>query len=140
MLKTTLDLLNYTLENTMIQGNQKNLQVVIDSLTGQKGIDHIRIIDPKGVIKYSSADEEIGSNVKNINSKLDINSIASRKMIQYKDDKYLSLSRNKILYRIESYDLSWYSYFTAYICGILVHISNLHKQTIAKTYQCNAGS
>lgn len=92
MLKTTLDLLNYTLENTMIQGNQKNLQVVIDSLTGQKGIDHIRIIDPKGIIKYSSANEEIGSNVKEIDHNIKISSLPDHKMMRYKDDKYLSFS------------------------------------------------
>ncbi|HSD64143.1 MAG TPA: HAMP domain-containing sensor histidine kinase [Ignavibacteriaceae bacterium] len=92
MLKTTLDLLNYTLENTMIEGDQKNLQGVIDSLVNQKGIDHIRIIDTKGIIKYSGLKKEIGNNVKEINYKFNIDSLTSLKMSQFKDNKYLAFS------------------------------------------------
>ncbi len=92
MLKTTLDLLNYTLENTMIQGDQKNLQEVIDSLTNQKGIDHIRIIDTKGIVKYSSAEKEIGSNIKNINYIFNEDSNKYLKKNQFKENKYLAFS------------------------------------------------
>lgn len=92
MLETTLDLLNYTLENTMIQGDQKYLQEVIDSLANRKGIDHIRIIDPKGIVKYTSVKKELGSETKIINRDLNPDSLSSHKISLLKEKMYSDFS------------------------------------------------
>src|SRR5512146_1848582 len=54
MLEATLDLLNYTIDNAMMRGDQKNIQALVEELGNRKGIDHIRILSPDGKVKYSS--------------------------------------------------------------------------------------
>ncbi len=92
MLETTLDLLNYTLENTMIQGNQKSLQEVVDSLTNRKGIDYIRIINPKGIVKYASAKNEIGSRIENFSNSVSSDSFLTAKISLLRNNIYRDFS------------------------------------------------
>jgi signal transduction histidine kinase len=92
MLETTIDLLNYTLENTMIQGKQKDLQEVIDSLSDRKGIDHIRIINTKGIVRFSSRKNEVGNDIKSISANLNLDSLSSGKISLLRDNIYHSFS------------------------------------------------
>lgn len=58
MLEATLDLLNYTIDNAMMRGEQKNIQALVEELGNRKGIDHIRILSTDGTVKYSSSNDK----------------------------------------------------------------------------------
>ncbi|MGA7836479.1 MAG: HAMP domain-containing sensor histidine kinase [Ignavibacteriaceae bacterium] len=59
MLETTLDVMHNGLYNEMMTGKKKNIQLVVDNLAKNDRIDHIRIINKKGIIKYASRKSEI---------------------------------------------------------------------------------
>ncbi len=88
MLEETLDLLNYALDNAMMQGEQKNVQELIENLSRRKGIDHIRIISPDGIIKFASAPNEVGEGLQNIHKNLNPGSPSSRRISLINDNEY----------------------------------------------------
>jgi len=65
MLETTLDVMHNGLYNEMMTGKKKNIQLVVDNLARNDRIDHIRIINKKGIIKYASRKSEINKPAKN---------------------------------------------------------------------------
>lgn len=66
MLETTLDVMHNGLYNAMMAGEKKNIQLVLDELAKNDRIDHIRIIDKKGIIKYASRKSEINKSTNEI--------------------------------------------------------------------------
>ncbi len=64
MLETTLDVVRYGLKYAMMSGKQKDLQTVINDISQQEGVQHIRIFDRKGIIKFASNHKEINKNIK----------------------------------------------------------------------------
>jgi signal transduction histidine kinase len=48
----------------MMSGKQKDLQAVINDISQQEGVYHIRIFDSNGIIKFASNHEEINKNIK----------------------------------------------------------------------------
>ena len=88
MLETTLDLLNFSIDNAMLQGNQKNIRAMIQDLGKRKGIDHIRIISPEGVVDYASDQEEVGSDLKSIHNNLSIDTLSSGRINLLHNNEY----------------------------------------------------
>ena len=88
MLEETLDLLNYSLDNAMMQGEQKNVQELIDNLGKRKGIDHIRIISPDGIVKFASAQKETGGGRQNVHDNLNPGSLSSGRISLINDNEY----------------------------------------------------
>lgn len=66
MLITTLDMLHYGLYHVMTIGEHKNVQGIVDGISLNNSIRHLRLFDHSGRILYSSNKEEIGKNVKKI--------------------------------------------------------------------------
>ncbi len=92
MLEATLDLMNYTMDNAMLQGNQKNIQLMVDDLGKRKGIDHVRIISPDGIIKFASSGKDIGKGLKSIHPDLNPDSLSSGRINLLNNNEYHSFS------------------------------------------------
>ena len=92
MLEATLDLMNYTLDNVMLQGNQKNIQSMVDDLGKRKGIDHIRIISPDGMVKFASARKDIGKGLQLIHLDINPDSLSSGRISLLNNNEYHSFS------------------------------------------------
>ncbi len=92
MLEATLDLMNYTLDNAMLQGNQKNIQTMVDDLGKRKGIDHIRIISPDGTIKFASSREDVGRGMQLIHPDLNPDSLSSGRITLLNNNEYHAFS------------------------------------------------
>ena len=63
MLNATTKLLKYELYNTMMQGDTKNIQEIVSTIGTLESVEHIRIFDDKGIIKYSSGTSEVGKDL-----------------------------------------------------------------------------
>jgi signal transduction histidine kinase len=66
MLESTIDVVNSCLRNAMLLGRQKHLPTILNNISKNKSVDHIRIIDEQGMIKYASNDSEIGQNIESL--------------------------------------------------------------------------
>ncbi|MFH1195990.1 MAG: HAMP domain-containing sensor histidine kinase [bacterium] len=63
MLETTIDMLDYGLENAMMIGQNKQVQQIIEKISLNRSIEHIRIFNVEGKILYSTFPDEVGKNV-----------------------------------------------------------------------------
>jgi signal transduction histidine kinase len=63
MIETNIDLLTDGLNNSMMIGDKKNVQKVVEQISSNKSIKHIRIIDKQGIIKYANHSGEIGKSI-----------------------------------------------------------------------------
>lgn len=63
MLQTTLNVVKNALYSEMLSGRKKQLQSLVNQLSINKNIDHIRIIESSGVILYATNMENIGKNI-----------------------------------------------------------------------------
>jgi signal transduction histidine kinase len=66
MLESTIDVVNNCLINAMRQGLQKNIQTILDNISKNESVDHIRLLKKDGQITYSSNHKEIGQNIGDI--------------------------------------------------------------------------
>jgi signal transduction histidine kinase len=66
MLESTLDVVNSCLRNAMLLGRQKNLPTILKNISKNRSVDHIRIIDLSGKIKYASNQSEVGKNIESL--------------------------------------------------------------------------
>jgi signal transduction histidine kinase len=89
MLESTLDVVNSYLRNAMLLGRQKNIPEILKNISKNKSVDHIRIIDKNGIIKYASNPLEIGKDITLINP-----NHLSRKVDQ--DQKDIKIENNRI--------------------------------------------
>lgn len=62
MLDTTLEMLRYGLRISMLS-QDKNVQAVVDSISSNEIVDHIRIFNSEGNVLYSSNHKEINKNL-----------------------------------------------------------------------------
>ena len=60
MIETAIDLLIDGLNNSMMIGDEKNIQNIVEKISKNKSIDHIRIFNQDGMVKYASDSTEIG--------------------------------------------------------------------------------
>ena len=88
MLDVTVDLLDYALVNAMMQGEQKKVEDVVYNLAQRKGIDHIRIIDTKGIVRFASDKNEMGNNISKIHANLFPDSLSSGKINLINNNEY----------------------------------------------------
>lgn len=63
LLDTTIDMLRYGLNNAMMIGEQKNVQHIVDKIALNRNIEHLRLLDLNGQIKYSSIPDEMGKSI-----------------------------------------------------------------------------
>ena len=96
MLETTLDIFRQGLNNEMMMSKDKNIQGILDELSENDHIDHIRIIDPKGVIKFASNSKEKNKNISEISPNININEIKKR-TIRPSIDNYIYSASEPIL-------------------------------------------
>jgi signal transduction histidine kinase len=63
MLNTTLDILNHSIDHEMKLGYKKDIQTMINEVSSNEAIDHIRIFDENGFIAYANQSNEIGKHI-----------------------------------------------------------------------------
>ncbi len=63
MLRTTLQVVENSLYAEMLSGKKKDIQLLIEQLSANKNIEHIRIIDKEGIIRYATKANSIGKNI-----------------------------------------------------------------------------
>lgn len=63
MLETTLDVVRGGIDNLMTIGKNKNIPHILEKIGLSHSIEHIRLLDEKGFIKFSSDTTEINQNV-----------------------------------------------------------------------------
>lgn len=66
MIRTTTQLLRYELYNAMMKGSDKNIENITATLGNIDNVEHIRIFDENGLIKYSSKISEVGKKLQDI--------------------------------------------------------------------------
>jgi signal transduction histidine kinase len=66
MLKSTIDVVNNCLINAMRMGRTKHIQSILDNISKNESVDHIRLFREDGLIKYASNHEEVGQNMQRI--------------------------------------------------------------------------
>lgn len=63
MVGDAIDLMIYDLNNSMMRGDGKNVQKIVEQISENRNIEHIRIFNKFGTIKYSSLPNEIGKSI-----------------------------------------------------------------------------
>lgn len=63
LLSTTLDMLYYGLDNAMMLGANKDIELIIKQINSLSQISHIRIFKEDGTILYSNDTAEVGKNL-----------------------------------------------------------------------------
>jgi signal transduction histidine kinase len=66
MLESTIDVVNNCLVNAMRSGRSKHIQTILDNISKNESVDHIRLLREDGQITYASNRKEIGQNIKSI--------------------------------------------------------------------------
>jgi len=93
MLESTLDVVNSCLRNAMLLGRQKNIPTILKNISKNKSVDHIRIIDLNGIIKYASNSLEIGQNIMSIDpGHLSRKALKDKKEIKIENDRIYSVT------------------------------------------------
>lgn len=75
MVGAAIDLMIFGLNNSMMKGDEKNVQNIVEQIGQNKSVEHIRILSSDGTIKYAIHQEEIGKKIDvvepgHLNSKL----------------------------------------------------------------------
>jgi signal transduction histidine kinase len=82
MLATTLDVFKDGLTNEMMLNKNKNIQHILDRLSKNDHIDKVRIINPDGIIDFSSNSYEKDKNIFDVSpDHLKLNEIKGKKII-----------------------------------------------------------
>lgn len=63
MLEATLDIFENGMQNVMMLGKDKNIQQIVERIASNQNVDHMRIFEEDGTIRYSSENGEIGQNI-----------------------------------------------------------------------------
>jgi signal transduction histidine kinase len=97
MLETTLDIFRQGLNTEMMMNKDKNIQHILDELSKNDHIDHIRIIDPSGLIRFASTRMERNKYISDISpDHIDIKNIKKR-TITASPDNYIYSASEPIL-------------------------------------------
>lgn len=75
LLETTLDMLGYGLNNAMLLGEEKNVQNIIENISRNKNVHHVRIFDEDGKILFSSILSENEKNFTTVTNSHRINGV-----------------------------------------------------------------
>ena len=62
MLESTLDVVNSSITSAMMMGQHKNkyIQYIVNTISLNRSVDHVRIISPEGIIDHATDSTEIG--------------------------------------------------------------------------------
>ncbi|MFZ1290291.1 MAG: HAMP domain-containing sensor histidine kinase [Melioribacteraceae bacterium] len=63
MVGAAIDLMIFGLNNSMMKGDEKNVQSVVEQIGKNKSVEHIRILNNEGIIKYAIHYDEIGKHI-----------------------------------------------------------------------------
>jgi signal transduction histidine kinase len=66
MVGSTIDLMINGLNNAMMKGDNKNVQDIVEHISDNSTIEHIRLFDTTGTIKYSNQPNEVGKVINKI--------------------------------------------------------------------------
>ncbi len=90
MLNATTQLLRYELYNAMMQGSEKNIENIATTLGNLDNVEHVRIFNENGLIKYSSRINEIGKKLQDIDPRhINLTNIESKSVrLTNKADTY----------------------------------------------------
>lgn len=94
MLESTIDVVNNCLMNAMRQGRQKNIQTILDNISKNESVDHIRLLRVSGEISYASNHDEIGKNIQSIDpAHADLNNLDHDGITLISSERIYSLTR-----------------------------------------------
>jgi signal transduction histidine kinase len=94
MLESTIDVVNNCLINSMRSGRTKHVQTILDNISKNESVDHIRIFSKDGRILYASKTSEIGKKIQEIApGHTDLDSIYSSNINLIKDNRVYSVTR-----------------------------------------------
>jgi len=68
MIEAAIDLMINGLNESMMKGDKKSIQKIVEQISDKASIDHIRIFNENGIIKYSNHSFEIGNEINVIDS------------------------------------------------------------------------
>ncbi|TFG98468.1 MAG: sensor histidine kinase [Calditrichales bacterium] len=91
MLESTLDTFLSGLDNIMVPGEVKNVQHIINKISRNRTIDHMRVFNDANIILYSSDTTEVGK---------DVNIVAPGHIRAPVNKKSIFLIKNKNIYSI----------------------------------------
>ena len=63
LLDISLDMLMYSINTSMLQGQHKDVQKIVDNIVSNENIHHLRLFSKEGKILYSSEPNEKGKNI-----------------------------------------------------------------------------
>jgi len=63
MLKSTMDVVNSCINNAMMTGRHDHLQTIVNNVSLNESVSHLRIISPSGMVKYATDTTEIGKSI-----------------------------------------------------------------------------
>ncbi len=96
MLESTLDVVHGALANAMVLGQheREHIQYIVDNISVNPSVDHIRIITPDGMVKYATDTSEIGKKMGQIApGHFLISSRDSIEIIRYNHENVYSMIR-----------------------------------------------
>ena len=95
MIEAAIDLMIDGLNNSMMTGDEKNVQKIVEQISNKHSIDHIRIFNEEGKIKYGTITQEIGENITDIEPghiEKEISNISDRQVyLDKKTDVYKAI-------------------------------------------------
>jgi two-component system, NtrC family, sensor kinase len=63
MLNATMDVVNSCINNAMMLGKLKHLQTIVDNVSLNTSVSHVRIFSPGGMVRYATDTTEIGKSI-----------------------------------------------------------------------------
>ncbi len=94
MLESTIDVVNNCLMNAMRLGHTKNIQTILDNISRNKSVDHIRLFKEDGQITYSSNHMQIGRNIQTIApGHVNLDNINQNRITLIEEERIYSVTR-----------------------------------------------
>ena len=82
MLESTLDVVRGGIDHIMQLGQNKNIPHILEKIALNPSIHHIRLVDEKGIIHYSSDTTELGQSIRQLSERhdIDLSAITARQI------------------------------------------------------------
>lgn len=94
MLESTIDVVNNCLINAMHLGHTKNIQTILDNISRNESVDHIRLFKEDGRITYSSNHTQIGQYIQTIApGHVNLNNINQNRITLIEEERIYSVTR-----------------------------------------------
>jgi HAMP domain-containing protein len=94
MLESTIDVVNNCLINAMRMGRTKHVQTILDNISRNESVDHIRLFKKDGRITYSSNHTENGRNIQTISpGHVNLDNINQNRITLIEEERVYSVTR-----------------------------------------------